>query len=75
MPGFVIEYNRREGTRRVETFAGPDGARTALLRRIELEQRRIDHDIEIVSLNGVSLEQVQETHSRYFQGAELSEAS
>lgn len=75
MPGFVIEYNRRAGTRRVEAFAGPNGARDALLRRLELERKRTDRDIEIVSLNGVSLEQVQETHSRYFQGPELSEAS
>jgi hypothetical protein len=75
MPGFVIEYNRRAGTRRVESFIGPNGARAALLRRLELERARIDQDVEIVSLNGVSLAQVQETHSRYFQGLELSEAS
>lgn len=75
MPGFVIEYNRRSGTRRVTPFIGVSGSREALLRRLELERERTDSDVEIVSLNGSSLEEVQETHSRYFQGLELSAAS
>ncbi len=75
MPGFVIEYNRRSGARRVESFTGAGGANAALRRRLELERERVDLDIEIVSLNGASLEQVMNTHSRYFQGPEVPLAS
>lgn len=75
MPGFVIEYNRRSGTRRVESFVGASGASDALRRRLELEREREDPDVEIVSLNGASLEQVMSTHSRYFQGSEIPLAS
>lgn len=75
MPGFVIEYNRRSGARRVTEFLGADGSREALLRRLELERQREDGDVEIVSLNGPSIDQVRETHSRYFEGSELSAAS
>lgn len=75
MPGYVIEFNRRDGSRRVTEFPGVTGSREALLRRLELERLREDPDVEIVSLNGPSLQQVQETHSRYFLGEELSNAS
>jgi hypothetical protein len=75
MPGFVIEYHRQSGARRVESFAGVGGANAALRRRLELERERQDPDIEIVSLNGASLEQVMSTHSRYFQGSEVPLAS
>lgn len=71
MAGFVVMYNRRSRQWSVEEFLGPDGSREALLRRIELEQQRIDVDWEIASLNADSLETVQKTHSRYFEGEEL----
>lgn len=68
MSGFVIEYNRRSGDRRVTEFAGSEGHRQALLRRLELERERSNLDWEIVSLNSDSLETVKKTHSRYFSG-------
>lgn len=66
MPGFVIEYNRRTGAANITEFAGADGHRAALRRRLELEVDRHDDDIEIVSLASDSLETVRTTHSRYF---------
>lgn len=75
MPGFVIEYHRRSGVRKVQEFLGERGASEALQRRLELERERADPDIEIVSLNGASLEQVMLSHSRYFQGSDVPLAS
>lgn len=72
MPGFVIEYNRRNADRRVTSFPGPYGHRDALRRRLELEKQRTDDDWEIASLNSDSLETVMKTHKRYFEGTELN---
>ncbi|MDT0116405.1 hypothetical protein Q9R20_05315 [Microbacterium sp. PRF11] len=72
MAGFVIEYNRRSGERRVHTFPGEDGHREALRRRFELEETRESEDWEIVSLNSDSIETVQRTHARYFERDRLS---
>lgn len=71
MPGFVIEYNRKSREWRLETFPGLHGHQDALRRRLELEQSRKNADIEIVSLNSDSIETVQRTHARYFEGREL----
>lgn len=71
MPGFVIEYNRASGTRRVTSFPGAEGHRQALRKRLLLERERTDFDVEIVSLVSDSLDTVQETHSRYFQGRDI----
>lgn len=72
MSGFVIQYNRRSGELEdLETFEGRDGSRNALKRRLELEVRRTDSDIEIVSLNARSLDEIKVTHSRYFNGGHL----
>lgn len=71
MPGFVIEYNRLSGERRVTEFPGESGHRDALIRRLELERSRSSDDWEIASLNGDSLETVKKTHARYFEGREL----
>ena len=75
MPGFVVEYNRRSRDWRVTSFGGPDGHRAAMRRRIELEESRLDNDVEIVSLNSDSIETVRRTHARYFQGRELVDQS
>ncbi len=75
MPGFVIEYNRRSGTRRVTSYLGVDGHREAMRQRLLLERERQDLNIEIVSLISDSLDTVQETHSRYFQGRDVAAAS
>jgi hypothetical protein len=74
MPGFVIEYHRPTGDRRVHEFLGADGHRAALEYRLELESRRTDRDWEIASLNSESLEMLRRTHARYFQGRELLSA-
>lgn len=66
MPGFVIEYHRPTGERRVHEFLSEDGHRLALLRRLQLEAERSDSDWEIASLNSDSLETLKKTHSRYF---------
>ena len=74
MTGFVIEYHRPTGRRRVYTFPGQDGPRQALRRRFELEEVRENSDWEIVSLNSDSLETLESTHSRYFAGEDLRSA-
>lgn len=71
MSGFLIEYNRKSGDWRVTEFAGPEGHRLALLRRLELDQSRTDENWEYVSLNSDSLDTVKKTHSRYFEGREI----
>ena len=71
MPGFLVLYNRKSRQWRVTEFLGADGAREAFLRRLELERKRTDDDWEIASLNADSLETVQKTHARYFEGEQL----
>lgn len=68
MQGYLIEYNRKTAVARVTEFTGPDGARRALQRRLELEAERSDPDWEIVALTSDSIDTVRATHSRYFQG-------
>lgn len=74
MPGFVIEYHRPSGDRRVTEFPGENGHREALQYRLALERERVDGNWEIASLNSQSLEMLQRTHRRYFQGRELLSA-
>ncbi|MFT4220587.1 MAG: hypothetical protein QM611_08730 [Microbacterium sp.] len=74
MPGFVIEYHRPSGDRRVHEFLGESGHREALLYRLRLERERTDEDWEIASLNSDSIETLQKTHARYFSGRELQSA-
>ncbi|NQX34568.1 hypothetical protein [Herbiconiux sp. VKM Ac-2851] len=74
MPGFVIEYHRRSGVWSVQEFSGPEGHKAALLERLEREDRRVDEDVEIVSLNSDSLSTIKKTHARYFTGRELLSA-
>jgi hypothetical protein len=69
MPGFVIEFNRRTRDRRVRVFAHHGDAMRC---RLQLESERIDHDVEIAALISDSLETLQRTHSRYFEGQELA---
>jgi hypothetical protein len=74
MPGFVIEYHRPSGDRRVHEFLGSNGHREALAYRLALELERTDRDWEIASLNSESMEMLRRTHARYFQGRELQRA-
>lgn len=69
MPGFVIEFNRHTGERRVMEFAS---SREAMERRLQLEAERANSDVEIVALISDSLQTLQRTHSRYFIGEELA---
>lgn len=71
MSGFVIEYHRPSGNRRVHQFTGENGHRAALQKRLELERNRTDKNWEIASLNSETLEMLERTHRRYFQGREL----
>jgi len=71
MPGFVIEYHRPTGARRVHEFLGPDGHREAMLCRLKLEAERVDEDWEIASLNSDSIDTLMKTHARYFAESEL----
>lgn len=64
-------YNRKSRQWTVREYLGPDGAREAFLQRLELERERTDDDWEIASLNADSLETVQKTHARYFEGEQL----
>ena len=50
MPGFVIEFNRHTGQRRVTEFATP---REAMVYRLKLEADRTDRNIEIVALTRI----------------------
>ena len=67
MRGYVIQFNRRTGDRRVTEFATPH---EAMEYRLQLEAERLDENIEIVALISESLETLQRTHSRYFTGQE-----
>lgn len=67
MAGFVIEYNRKTGERRLTEFRGEDGHKAAFRYRLRLEAEREDRDWEIVSLNSDSLQTIEQTHARYFQ--------
>lgn len=71
MPGYVIEYHRPSGDRRVYEFPGETGHQEALQFRLRLEDERVDEDWEIASLNSDSLDTVKKTHARYFRGREL----
>lgn len=66
MYSFLIKFHRRSGALDIETFEGREGARKAIVRRLELEQLRDDRDLEIVAINAPSLESVKKTHARYF---------
>ncbi|MGO8964124.1 hypothetical protein [Mycobacterium sp.] len=68
MRGYVIQFNRRTGDRRVTEFAT---SRQAMEYRLQLEAARVDEAIEIAALISDSLETLQRTHSRYFTGQEL----
>ena len=63
MPGFVIKYNRKTG--KVQYGQFPD-LRAATQKRIQLEKNRTNDDIEIVSVTGNTLAEIESTHSRYF---------
>ncbi len=69
MPGYVIEFNRHTGDRRVTEFVTP---REAMEYRLKLESMRSDENIEIAALISDSLETLQRTHARYFTGKELA---
>lgn len=69
MPGFVIEFRRHTGARRVTEFAN---SREAMERRLQLEAERTDDDVEIVALISDSIDTLRQTHSRYFAGDELA---
>jgi hypothetical protein len=69
MRGYVIQFNRRTGDRRVTEFATPN---EAMDYRLQLEAVRLDENIEIAALISDSLETLQRTHSRYFTGQELA---
>lgn len=75
MSGYVIEYNRLTGDRKVIEFQGAFGHRDALLARLRIEKERPSGDWEIVSLNSDSLETVKKTHSRYFTGKQVAAMS
>ena len=75
MPGYVIEYNRLTGDRKVIEFLGSSGHRDALLARLRIEKERPSQDWEIVSLNSDSLDTVKKTHSRYFTGKQVTAMS
>ena len=64
MRGYVIEFDRRTGDRRVTEFATPN---EAMKYRLQLEAGRLDENIEIVVISE-SLDTLQRTHSRYFTG-------
>lgn len=74
MSGFLIEYNRKSTGWRLTEFDGPDGPAQAITRRLELERERPSEDWEIAALVSDSEASIRVTHSRYFQGAELTPA-
>ncbi|MFI2563853.1 hypothetical protein [Paenarthrobacter sp. NPDC018779] len=72
MPGFTIQYNKKTQERLVEVFEGDSGHRDAMKRRLELEKKHLGMDWEIVSLNATSLASIQQSHSRYFHGRDIT---
>ena len=72
MSSFVVEYNRKTRDWFVTSYPGTNGRKRAMAHRFELERRRPTTDWEIVSLNSDSIDTIRKTHSRYFEGRELS---
>lgn len=68
MPAFVIEYDRRTGSSKIQSFQDPAEAMRA---RFALMKTRSSADIEIVSITAPSLEAIRRSHSRYFRAQEL----
>jgi hypothetical protein len=72
MPGYLVQYNRRTRDRLVTEFDGPDGHRRALDARLAAEGERDADEWEIVALISDSLSTIERTHSRYFEGREIT---
>jgi hypothetical protein len=63
---FLLLYNRRSGALEVREFSGPQGRARALKGRFEAERGRTDKNLEVVVVNADTLEEVKDTHGRYF---------
>jgi hypothetical protein len=66
MSYFVLEHDRLTGSNVVETVYDGDEAVAKLNQK---ERDRLPH-IEVVLLYATSLDQIKQTHSRYFQSPE-----
>ena len=68
MPKFLLVYNKREGKLLSSEEFPDDSGQAALAMRFELERDNASNlDIEIVVLEGPSLEALEQTHGRYFK--------
>lgn len=67
MKYFVIRYNRSNGDVSVSEFAAVDDA---IESRRRLEESTSNPELETVILSAEGIEQIRETHSRYFMSAD-----
>lgn len=66
MTAFVIVYDRRRLHAEITEFDGPDAVSQASRARSHLESANEDRNVEVVSLFADSLDDLRQTHSRYF---------
>jgi hypothetical protein len=66
MSSFLMRYNRRTGDLQVTEFTGEQAGERALVARVEAERTRTTTDLEVVVLTADSLEEIKQTHGRYF---------
>ncbi|WP_142027339.1 hypothetical protein [Blastococcus colisei] len=67
---FLLLYNRRSGALAVQEFSGPDSRARALRERFREERARTDKDLEVVVVTAETLDEVKNTHGRYFMTTE-----
>lgn len=63
MPGYLIEYNRRTGSVRVEAY---ESLRIATIERLRRDRFNQNDDLELVTVASRSADQLKRSHSRYF---------
>lgn len=60
---FLIQYHRKTGSLRLQEYSE---IREAMERRLELEQRNDDPEMEIVVVSADTLNELKSNHARYF---------
>lgn len=66
MTAFVVVYDRKRLSAKITTFLGEGAIEQASKTRSSLESANQDRNVEIVTLFADSLDDLRQTHSRYF---------
>lgn len=66
MTAYVVVYDRKRLSAEITEFLGVDAIAHASRSRSMLEASNADRNVEVVTLFADSLDDLRETHSRYF---------